>query len=334
MAKKMTYKQSGVDIEQTNTMVKKIKTMCNSTNRKEVLGKIGNFSGFFSLPKGMKEPVLVGATDGVGTKLMIAQMRKEFTTIGIDLVAMCVNDLITSGAEPLFFLDYYATGKVKQKHFFDVLKGIVTGCKQSNSALIGGEIAEMPDCYTDDKYDLAGFSVGVVDKKKIIDGSRVKKKDVVLGIASSGLHSNGYSLARKLFTKKELAEGVWGKALLRPTTIYVKPIQALLAKVTVKAIAHITGGGLYDNVPRVIPKQYSVVIDKTSWKVPKLFKEMQKRGNIDDFEMYRTFNMGIGMAVVMSEKEVSIAQNILKKFKLNSWVIGDVTTGDKEVVIN
>lgn len=334
MKKKMTYKQSGVDIEKTNAMVKTIKNVCKKTNRSEVLGKIGSFSGFFSLPqKKYRNPVLVAATDGVGTKLMIAQYRNNFKSIGIDLVAMCVNDIITSGAEPLYFLDYYATGKVNEKHFFDILAGIAKGCKESNCSLIGGEIAEMPDFYTKEKFDLAGFCTGVVDRRKIITGSKVSSGDVVIGLNSSGLHSNGYSLARKLFTKTEISKGQWGKLLLKPTIIYTKAIRMLVEKNVCKSIAHITGGGLIDNIPRVLPKNMDVCIQKNSWKIPKIFNEIQKRGSITEKEMFRTFNMGIGMIVIISKKNVNNVVKILRKNKVEHAIIGTVKLGSNRVLI-
>ncbi|MBU1864303.1 MAG: phosphoribosylformylglycinamidine cyclo-ligase [Candidatus Omnitrophica bacterium] len=335
MKKKLTYKKAGVDVNKTDQIVSKIKTLSRSTNRAEVLGKIGNFSGFFSVPKkGMKNPVLVASTDGVGTKIMIATARNNYSTIGIDLVAMCVNDLITAGAEPLFFLDYYATGKVDSRNFLSILRGIVGGCRQAGCALLGGEIAEMPDCYEKNKYDLAGFTVGIVDKGNIIDGSKVKVGDVVIGIASSGLHSNGYSLARKIFTKQEIKRSKWGKLLLTPTKIYVKPILSLCSKIRVKSIVHITGGGLYDNIPRVIPKRMNVIINKNAWKVPHIFKEIQRRGNVAEKEMFRTFNMGIGMAVVMSKRDCQKAQKILAKERIDSFVIGKVVRGNNKVIIS
>lgn len=330
----MTYKSAGVDVDKTNEMVKKIKGMCKKTERKEVLGKIGNFSGFFSLPSNIKNPVLVGATDGVGTKLMVAIQRKKLDTIGIDLVAMCVNDIICSGAQPLFFLDYFASGKVAPEKFYDVLKGVVKGCKQSNCSLIGGEIAEMPDFYDNKKFDLAGFCTGIVDKKKIVDGTKVKKGDVLIGLASTGLHSNGYSLARKVFSAKEIAEGEEGKLLLKPTKIYVKEILELTKAVKVKSIAHITGGGLYENIPRVIPDSTGVRIDSKAWNLPKIFKIIQEKGNIADKEMYRTFNMGIGMVCIVSKKDVEKSMAILKKMKTKSFVIGSVTDDAQNVVID
>lgn len=332
--KKITYKTAGVDIDKTDSMVKTIKRMCQATERPEVIGKIGNFSGFFGLPnKKYSQPVLVSSTDGVGTKLIVSIARNEFTTIGIDLVAMCVNDLITCGAEPLFFLDYFASGKVKPKHFFDVLKGIVNGCRQSHCSLVGGEIAEMPDCYSDDKYDLAGFAVGVIDRKKIIDGSKVKKGDIAIGLASTGLHSNGYSLARKVFTDSEIKKSEWGKELLKPTRIYVKPILKLCESLKLKSIAHITGGGLYDNVPRVLPKNLSLIIDKKAWKVPSIFNEIQKRTSLPDREMYRTFNMGIGMVVIVAKNDVTNAMKIIKNFRIPAYILGEVISGKNSVEI-
>ena len=330
--KKLSYKSAGVDIDKTDKMVKKIKTMCATTTRKEVLGGIGGFGGCFEIPKGYKQPVLVSGTDGVGTKLLISEERKEYSTIGIDLVAMSVNDVIVCGAEPLFFLDYYSSGKIDKAQFFDVLKGIVKGCKQSGCSLVGGEMAEMPDCYPKGKYDLAGFCVGVVEKKEIIDGSRVRKGDVLIGIPSSGLHSNGYSLARKAFSKKEL-RSEWGKKLLVPTKIYVSAVKALKKNVDLRGISHITGGGLYDNIPRVLPANVGVVIDKESWTRPVIFDEIQKRGNVDEVEMYRTFNMGIGLVVIVPARDVENSLRVLAVEKYAGVVIGEVVSADRSVII-
>jgi len=332
--KKITYKKAGVNMDQTDAMIKNIKTMCRSTYRKEVLGTIGGFSGFFNIAKmNIKNPVLVGATDGVGTKLMIAQLRNKYDTIGVDLVAMCVNDVITCGATPLFFLDYFATGKVNPKHFFALLRGIVSGCKQANSSLIGGEIAEMPGMYDKSKYDLAGFSVGIVDRKEIIDGTKVKAGDVVIGIASNGLHSNGYSLARKLFSRHEIKNTKWGSLLLKPTVIYVSAIQSLQKKINIKGIAHITGGGLYDNIPRVLKSNLRVTIDKSSWKMPMIYKEIIRRSSLNDKELYRTFNMGIGMIVIINSRDVNKTIQHFKKQRLTAFSIGKVSNGKKRVTI-
>jgi len=326
------YKKAGVDIDKSNRFVKDIARMVSTTRRKEVMGNIGGFSGFMKTPKRYKSPILTSSTDGVGTKLMIAELLNKHTTVGIDLVAMCVNDIIVTGAEPLFFLDYFATGRLNNKKARDVIKGIVEGCKQANCALIGGETAEMPGMYKGEEYDLAGFCVGVVEEDKVIDGASVKTGDVIIGIQSSGVHSNGFSLVRRIFKKSELKGGI-GREVLRPTIIYVKVIQDILKRVRIKSMAHITGGGFYDNIPRVLPQGKSALIYKESWPVPQIFKKIQKRAKISDREMFRTFNMGIGMAVVVSKDDVKKAQEAVKKSGLKSWKIGKVIKGKKEVII-
>jgi len=328
--KKLTYKSSGVDIVKGDRLVESIKTLVKKTNTAGVLSGIGSFGGLFKIQAGKyKEPVLVASTDGVGTKLMIAKACNKHDTVGIDLVAMCVNDVATTGAEPLFFLDYIATGKIKPGVLKDVIKGIAVGCKQAGYALIGGETAEMPGMYSKDEYDLAGFCVGIVDKKAIINGKSIKAGNIILGIASSGLHSNGFSLVRKVFTKTEQKK--LKNELLKPTRIYVKPLLELAKKAMIGAIAHITGGAFETKVPRIVPKGYSFIIDKQSWPIPKIFKAMQKKGNITDSEMYKVFNMGIGMMVVLSKKDLKKAQLLFKKHKMQSWIIGKVVKGDRKV---
>ena len=326
------YKKAGVDIEKGNRFVKDISRMAGSTKRQEVLGGIGGFSALMKIPKKYKNPVLVSSTDGVGTKLMVAELVKKHDTIGIDLVAMCVNDIVVCGAEPLFFLDYFATGKLNRDKARNIIKGIVKGCKDAGCALIGGETAELPGMYKGEDYDLAGFCVGVLEKNKIIDGSSVKVGDRIIGIFSSGLHSNGFSLARKVFRKSEL-KGKIGESLLRPTIIYVKTILGLLKKVNVKSIAHITGGGFYDNIPRVLPQGRAALIYKELWRVPEIFKLIQRRAKISDKEMFRTFNMGIGMALVVDKKDVKGAHAVIKSHGLKSRIIGEVIKGKGEVVI-
>lgn len=333
MKKVITYKEAGVDIDKADRMVKSIKALTKSTIRPEVLGKIGGFSGFFRAGfKRMKEPVLTASTDGVGTKLMVADMVGKHDTVGIDLVAMCVNDIVACGAEPLFFLDYFATGKLEQKKMLEVMKGILKGCKEARCSLIGGETAELPGLYKDEDYDLAGFCVGVVDRKDIIDGSKTAVGDVVLGISSSGPHSNGYSLIRKIFSVGEI-KTKFSKALLRPTVIYVKPILALLDKIEINGIAHITGGGFYDNISRILPKKTAVVLNPRSWNVPQIFRIIQERSSLDNNNMYRTFNMGMGMALILKRKYASKAKGILARFKLKSSIIGEVVKGDRKVII-
>ena len=328
----INYKRSGVDIDKSNKFIKDITGMVSSSRRKEVIGNIGGFSSLMKIPKKYKEPILISSTDGVGTKLMIAEALNKHTTIGIDLVAMCVNDIIVVGAEPLFFLDYFATGTLNNKKAKDIITGIVTGCKEAGCSLIGGETAEMPGMYKKDTYDLAGFCVGVAEKKNIIDGKSVKEGDVIIGLASSGLHSNGFSLVRKVFNKNEL-KGAIGKTLLKPTIIYVKAIQKLLKKIKIKSMAHITGGGFYDNIPRVLPKGKSALIYKETWPIPGIFKTIQKKAKISDKEMFRTFNMGIGMVIVVNKNDVKKVQEIIKKSGLKSWKIGKIIKGNKEVII-
>jgi phosphoribosylformylglycinamidine cyclo-ligase len=326
------YKKSGVNIDRANDFVKDIGRMAKTTRRKEVICDIGGFSALTSIPKKYKEPILVSSTDGVGTKLKVADSMNKHDTIGIDLVAMSVNDVIVTGAEPLLFLDYFATGRLNSKKAVDIMKGIVNGCKQSGCALVGGETAEMPSMYKGEEYDLAGFCVGIVEKSKIIDGKSVNNGDIVIGIASSGLHSNGFSLARRLFSKSEL-KGKFGKILLTPTIIYVKAILKLMEKLKIKSIAHITGGGFYDNIPRVVPNDKSVLIYKELWEVPEIFKVIQKRAGISDREMYRTFNMGIGMVIVVSKADVKKAHDTIKSFKLKPYTIGEIIKGNGEVII-
>ncbi len=329
----LTYKKAGVNIDEANDFVKKLKPLVRMTERAEVLGSIGGFGGLFAPRlKGMKKPVLVASTDGVGTKLMIADLQKKYDTIGIDLVAMNVDDVAVLGAEPLFFLDYIACGRLDKNQLLQVVKGIARGCRQANCALIGGETAELPGLYEPGKWDLAGFCVGLVDAGKIIDGRRCRPGDKVIGLASSGLHSNGYSLARRVFTEKDL-KGDWGRQLLKPTKIYTLVVLQALKKIEIKAMAHITGGGFYDNIPRVIPEGLQVRIRRGSWPVPRLFKEIQKRGEIADKEMFRTLNMGIGLVAVVAGKEAEAAVKLFEKLGERAWIIGELVKGQHEVVI-
>ncbi|MFC1808697.1 phosphoribosylformylglycinamidine cyclo-ligase [Candidatus Omnitrophota bacterium] len=332
MGTQATYKQAGVNIDTANRFVAEIAKLTKLTRRNGSMGSLGGFSGFFKVPPHVKNPLIVAATDGVGTKLLVANAQNKYDSIGIDLVAMCVNDLITCGAEPLLFLDYFATGKLNKKKAVSLIKGIVKGCKQANSELIGGETAEMPGLYKKDDYDLAGFSVGIVNQKKIIDGKKVKIGNRVIGLLSSGLHSNGYSLARKVFSQNEL-KSAWGKKLLTPTKIYVKPILKLTKANIVKAVAHITGGGFYENIPRALPKNKDVIIKKGSWKVPPLFKEIQSRGNISEKEMFRTFNMGVGMTVIVSKNHEKKVLNLLKKEGVSARTIGTIVKGTGKVLL-
>ena len=327
----LSYKDAGVDINAGNALVERIKPEVKRTTRAEVIGGLGGFGALCAIPSKYKEPILVSGTDGVGTKLRLAIDLKKHDTIGIDLVAMCVNDLVVQGAEPLFFLDYYATGKLDVDVASDVVKGIADGCVQSGCALVGGETAEMPGMYHEGDYDLAGFCVGVVEKSEIIDGSRVKNGDALIALGSSGPHSNGYSLVRKvidvagvnpateLLDNKPLSEHV-----LAPTKIYVKSVLALIKQADVHAIAHLTGGGFWENIPRVLPKNTKAVIDEKSWKWPSVFNWLQEKGNINTYEMYRTFNCGVGMVIALPQEQVETALAILKQAGENAWLIGHI----------
>jgi phosphoribosylformylglycinamidine cyclo-ligase len=318
----LSYRDAGVDMDAGDELVERIKPLARKTMREGVLAGIGGFGAMFEVPKRYKEPVLVSGTDGVGTKLKLAFELKRHATVGIDLVAMSVNDILVQGAEPLFFLDYFACGKLDVDTAADVVKGIAQGCEYSGCALIGGETAEMPGMYPDGEYDLAGFAVGVVEKSKIISGSTIVAGDVVLGLPSSGAHSNGYSLVRKIIarSKPDLDAAFDGEgtqtrtladAIMAPTRIYVKPLLALMAALPVKGMAHITGGGLTENVPRVLPKGVKAVIDQSKWQRPKLFDWLQREGNVAEGEMHRVFNCGIGMVVVVARENVAQALQIL-----------------------
>jgi phosphoribosylformylglycinamidine cyclo-ligase len=333
MKKRITYKQSGVDIDKANKLIENVKKLINTTRVKGSMDSIGGFGGFFDpAGSGIKDPLLVASTDGVGTKLKIAQFVDKHDTVGIDLVAMCVNDVLCSGAKPIFFLDYFATGKLDGKTWSDVLKGIIKGCRDAGCALLGGETAEMPGMYSKGEYDLAGFTVGVVDRKKVIDGKKIRPGDVLLGIASNGLHSNGYSLVRKLFTRSQLKRD--HRLFLKPTLIYVKPFLEVARSVKIKGVANITGGGFYDNIPRTLPKGTKAVVHKDSWNIPKVFRLISKKADMEEKELYRTFNMGIGMVLVLSPKDAEKAGWILeKKFRLKSWIIGKIVKGRKGVEI-
>ena len=331
----LTYRDSGVDIDTGNALIDRIKPHTKRTTRPEVMGGLGGFGGLMAIPEGYKQPILVSGTDGVGTKLKLAIDAQIYDTIGIDLVAMCVNDIIVTGAEPLFFLDYYATAKLDNDIAEAVIKGIADGCVESGCALIGGETAEMPGMYAPGDFDLAGFSVGVVEKSDILDPANVKAGQVLLGLASSGPHSNGYSLIRKVIEvsgaslNDEFNGTTLGKALLAPTTLYVKPILAALKKHNIHAIAHITGGGLTENLPRVMPKNSKAVIDVTSWQSNPVFDWLQQNGNIEDQEMLRTFNCGIGMVLVIDKTDVSALQETLNTFNMKSYVIGSIEESEQ-----
>jgi phosphoribosylformylglycinamidine cyclo-ligase len=326
----LSYKDAGVDIDAGNALIERIKPHAKSTFRPEVMGNLGGFGALCEIPEGYKQPVLVSGTDGVGTKLRLALEIGKHDTIGIDLVSMCTNDLIVTGAEPLFFLDYYATGKLDLETATDVISGIATGCKISGCALIGGETAEMPGMYEGEDYDLAGFCVGVVEKAEIIDGSTVATGDVLLGIASSGPHSNGYSLIRKVLevsgesVDMPFGDSTLGETLLTPTRIYVKALLALIKAMPIKALAHITGGGLPENLPRVLPTGSKAVVDTNSWQQPEIFGWLQKNGGIEDFEMLRTFNCGVGMVACIDAENVDAAIALLAEHGEQAWVLGSI----------
>ncbi len=338
----LTYKTAGVDITKGDKLIDIIKPFARSTFRKEVVSDIGSFGAFFKLNLSKyKNPILVSSTDGVGTKLKVAFMMKKHSTVGIDLVAMCVNDILTSGAEPLFFLDYFATGKLSTKVAADVIRGIADGCKIAGCSLIGGETAEMPGIYSPGEYDLAGFSVGIVEKNKIIDGLNIKSDDVVVGLASNGLHSNGYSLARKLFfdikkykPNKFLREldCTIGEELLKPTRIYVKNILNVLKTFKTKGLAHITGGGITENLPRIIPEGLGAVVKRDSWPVHRIFDIIQTQGKISYKEMYRTFNMGIGFILVVRKTDAIKIIKELHSLGEKAFVIGHVEKGPSGVL--
>lgn len=330
--KRVTYKTAGVDIDKANALVKDYKRFAKSTATKGVISDIGSFGGLFRPDiKRFKDPVLVSSTDGVGTKLKLAFLANKHDTVGIDLVAMSANDILCSGAEGLFFLDYISTGKIKSSVLKDIVSGIAKACKEAGYALIGGETAEMPGMYKDGEYDLAGFGVGIVDRSKIVDGRSIALGDVIVGLESSGPHSNGYSLIRKILGEKELKQH--SKELLAPTRLYARPVLALKKRINIKGIANITGGAFYDKMPRIIPKGLAIEIDKYSWPVPPIFSIVQKRGNVDDREIYRTLNMGIGMVLAIPKRDAKRAVGILKDNSVKSYVIGQVVKGNREVTI-
>ena len=335
----ITYRDAGVDIDAGDELVERIKPLVRRAQRREVLAGIGGFGALVELPAGYKRPVLVSGTDGVGTKLRLAIDTGRHDTIGIDLVAMCANDVIVQGAEPLFFLDYYASGKLRIATAEAVVRGIVEGCVQAGCALVGGETAEMPGMYHGEDYDLAGFCVGVVEKEAILDGTRVAAGDALIGLSSSGPHSNGYSLIRKLVAhaQADAATIVAGRALfdrlLTPTRIYVKPLLALLRDTPVHALAHITGGGLSDNIPRVLPAGLEAVLERASWSADPVFDWLQQAGRVDPAEMYRTFNCGIGMVVVVPAERAEAAVSFLSARGETAQIIGAVRAGERGVVI-
>ncbi|EKT66592.1 TPA: phosphoribosylformylglycinamidine cyclo-ligase [Providencia alcalifaciens] len=339
----LSYKDAGVDIDAGNALVERIKGVVKETRRPEVMGGLGGFGALCALPQKYREPVLVSGTDGVGTKLRLAMDLKRHESIGIDLVAMCVNDLIVQGAEPLFFLDYYATGKLDVDTAASVITGIAEGCKQSGCALVGGETAEMPGMYHGEDYDVAGFCVGVVERSEIIDGSKVSAGDALIALASSGPHSNGYSLVRKILEvsktnpeNTQLAGKSLADHLLEPTRIYVKNVLELIAKNDIHAIAHITGGGFWENIPRVLPDNTQAIIDGNSWEWPAVFEWLQQAGDVTTHEMYRTFNCGVGIIIALPQTEVESALKLLTALGENAWQIGTIgalPAGEEQVVI-
>ncbi len=332
--KPLTYKDAGVDIDAGNELVERIKPLVKRTRRPEVLAGLGGFGGMFAIPPGRyTEPVLVSGTDGVGTKLMLAQHLGRHDTIGIDLVAMCVNDVLVQGAEPLFFLDYFACGKLDNKVATDVIAGIAEGCLQAGAALIGGETAEMPDMYSDGEYDLAGFTVGAVEREQLIDGRNIAVGDAIIGLASSGPHSNGYSLIRKVLERAPDAE-IDGRPaserLLAPTRIYVKSLLSLMQSITVKGLAHITGGGITENIPRVLQGSVDAQIDTSSWSRGPVFDWLAETGNIATAEMRRTFNCGVGMVVIVDASDTEKTLQLLNEQGENAWQIGHIVAGDAD----
>lgn len=341
MSKKpLTYRDAGVDIDAGDTLVERIAPAAARTHRPEVLGGIGGFGALVEIPAGYRHPVLVSGTDGVGTKLKLAVESGRHESIGIDLVAMCVNDIVVSGAEPLFFLDYYASGKLDVGIAESVIKGIARGCELAGCALVGGETAELPGMYQGEDYDLAGFAVGVVEKSRILDGRAVKDGDVVIGLASSGPHANGYSLIRKVLQQSgaKLEQRIGGRALievlLAPTRIYVKTLLALMQEIPLHALAHITGGGLLENIPRVIPTGLGVELDSKSWPQPPIFDWLAREGSIAEREMYRTFNMGLGMTLCIAPNDVERTLAWLKRADEPAWRIGEVRAGGTGVTIS
>ncbi|MGL6001417.1 MAG: phosphoribosylformylglycinamidine cyclo-ligase [Plesiomonas sp.] len=339
----LSYKDAGVDIDAGNALVDRIKGVVGRTRRPEVMGGLGGFGALCAIPQKYREPILVSGTDGVGTKLRLAMDLKRHDTIGIDLVAMCVNDLIVQGAEPLFFLDYYATGKLDVDTAASVITGIAKGCELSGCALVGGETAEMPGMYHGEDYDVAGFCVGVVEKSEILDGSKVQPGDALIALASSGPHSNGYSLVRKILAVSEqdpLTTELEGKPLadhlLEPTRIYVRSVLQLIAQANLHAVAHLTGGGFWENIPRVLPENTKAVINESSWQWPAIFHWLQENGNVSTHEMYRTFNCGVGIIIALPQAEVENALKILTSAGEKAWQIGIIETAtshEQQVVI-
>lgn len=340
----LTYRDAGVDIDAGNALVERIKPHARATMRPEVMGGLGGFGALFDLSRtSYREPVLVSGTDGVGTKLLLAQQLNRHDTIGIDLVAMCVNDVLVQGAEPLFFLDYFACGRLDVDVAADVIKGIAHGCEQAGCALVGGETAEMPDMYPDGKYDLAGFCVGIAEKSALLDGGRVKAGDMLIGVASSGPHSNGYSLIRRLVRDagadltEPMGDTTLGDALMAPTRIYVRPLLDLIRRFDVSGIAHVTGGGLLENVVRVLPGDLGVHIERDAWPEPPVFDWLRRQGALDDREMLRTFNCGVGLVTIVRPADAERVREALAAAGLENWHIGSVVpapAGESRVTVS
>jgi phosphoribosylformylglycinamidine cyclo-ligase len=337
--KTITYGSAGVNIDEGDLLVSLIRPIVGTTHRREVMGGIGGFAGFFRFPvRKYRDPVLVSGTDGVGTKVKVAAMARRFGTVGIDLVAMCVNDILVHGAEPLFFLDYYATGKLSARDGAEIVSGVAEGCRQSGCALLGGETAEMPSVYGAGEFDLAGFAVGAVDRKRIITGSAVRPGDVLIGLSSTGLHSNGYSLARKIVfgrMKKKVTSRIpeWGatvgEELLRPTRIYVRPVLSLSRKITIRGMAHITGGGLSGNLPRILPRGLVAVVEKGTWAIPPVFPTLVESARLPETEAYRTFNMGIGMVLIVRPGDAARSLRHFRRNGIPAYAIGEVRKGKR-----
>ncbi len=333
-ASSLSYRQAGVDIDAGNRLVNRIKGLAKHTKRTGVLDDIGGFGALFELPTGFHQPVLVASTDGVGTKLKLALSLSQYDTIGVDLVAMCVNDIVVTGAEPLFFLDYYATGQLQVETAAKIIQGIAEGCELAGAALVGGETAEMPGLYHEDDYDLAGFCVGVVEKERLINGSHIAPGDTLIGLASAGIHANGYSLVRAILEKHSTSlsspfgEHTLGEVLLTPTQIYVKPLLRLMDTVEVRGLAHITGGGLLENVPRMLPQGTQATIHKSSWQRPAIFHWLQEKGQISETEMLRTFNVGVGMVVCVARADADSAVGLLRQMNITAWPLGAIAAGE------
>ena len=342
-SKHVTYEDAGVDTAEGGRAVDAIKQMVKDTNRPEVIGGIGGFGGLFSAAalKDMEDPILISGTDGVGTKLVLAQIMDRHETVGQDLVAMCVNDILASGAEPLFFLDYVAIGHIGAEHMAKIIKGVADGCKLAGCALVGGEMAEHPGVMAPADYDLAGFTVGVVDRPKMLDPANVRPGDVILGLPSTGVHSNGYSLVRKVFDVENADLGQYygelgcelGEELLRPTKIYVKPVLAAMDAADVHGVSHITGGGFYENIPRCIPDGLCAKIDKSSLRTPPIFGMLQRMGSIPEHDMFNTYNMGVGMTMIVAKDDADKALAALKENGQDAYVIGEVVSGEEKVAL-